>query len=162
DNNVFEHNYLDRAGAWAPVTRYRTIPNGERAVRGVTLRDNLFLYGSAGTMLVGATVGCFDNGGGGSSQVPCGADEFMVDADPARATLSRPPRPAGQSVTAAALGDFDGDGTADPVLALATSGIGLVVGAKNEPRHLGEVLLVQPGARVIVAAGDFEGVGHAQ
>src|SRR5262249_24931103 len=74
----------------------------------------------------------------------------------------RSTRPATQSVTSVALGDFDGDGTADPVLALSTGGVGLVVGKKNAPRHLGEVLLVQAGAAVTVAAGDFQGAGHAQ
>ncbi len=131
NDNIIEGNFFERAGGWAPVTRYRNLAQGETNVKNVSLKDDLLLYGWGATMN-GSSVACFDNTGGGSSEVTCAGGEFNVDATTLQ--FFRDARPAAVSVLAA---------TIEPraaVVSMTSSGVARVVRSKLEARYLGDVL----------------------
>jgi hypothetical protein len=119
NDNVVVGNYVDRAGGWAPVTRYRETYSREQAVSGNQIQDNLFLYGQGESNLTSLVDACFDNPGGGSHEVTCGADEFQVDSI-TRQFLRYTRSSVALDVSAVALGDFDGDGRTEAVAAMAS------------------------------------------
>jgi hypothetical protein len=162
NNNLFSGNYVDRAGGWAPATRYREVYSGEDTVHHNRFENNLLLYGHGPTNLTTLAAACFDNPTGtGSSQVPCGGDEWDIDAT----TLAffRSTMPAALVAPATALGDFDGDGQPEAVVALRSSGIDRVVKSKLAERYLGDVLWKSTTEQVVaMVAGDFDASGRDQ
>jgi hypothetical protein len=161
NNNLISGNYTDRAGAWAPITRYRTNTNGEDWVHHNKLEKNLFLYGNPTSMATTKVAACYDNNGSGSSEVPCKADEWDIDADTLEVFRSTYANTLG--VPAAAIGDFDGDGAAEVMLAMSSSGVSRVVKSKLAVQYLGDVLWRSTKTSVVgLASGDFDGSGHDQ
>jgi hypothetical protein len=161
NDNLIEGNYVDRAGGWAPITRYRVTTSGEDAVHRNRINNNLLLYGHDSTNATQLAVACYDNNGGGSGQVSCGSDEWTPDAT--TIAFFRPTYASTIAIPAAAAGDFDGDGAVEAVVAMRSSGIDRVVKSKLDLRYLGNVLWKSTTARVVaLAAGHFDNSGRDQ